>query len=99
MMFSKRDQTILAVLRKVKPLYRDLGEVLDFYENLFQVQFVFKCQLGASDKAAYFGNREINLDNLAKGLPQITFEELDMGTTPFLDLYRSIFNLLIPYTG
>jgi hypothetical protein len=76
-----------------------LQEVLDFYENLFQVQFAFKRQLEASDKAGYLANREINLDNLAKGLPQITFEELDMETASFPDLFRNIFSLLIPYTG
>jgi hypothetical protein len=99
MLFSERDQTIMAALRKVKPLYRDLEEVLDFYENLFQVQFAFKRQLEASDKAGYLAHREPNLDHLAKGLPQITFEELGMETAPFPDLFRNIFNLLIPYTG
>jgi hypothetical protein len=99
MRFSKRDQTILTALRKVKPLYRDLGGVLNFYENLFQVQFEFKGQLEASGKTGYWGNREIHLDRLAKGLPQIIFEELDLEKVPFPDLFRRIFNLLIPYTG
>ena len=44
MPFRKKDQTILADLKKAKSIFRDLEEVLVFYERLFQVQFAFKDQ-------------------------------------------------------
>ena len=82
MRLSEQDQTIMAALRKVKPLYRALEKVLDFYENLFQVQFVFKSWLASSATAGHLGNRGIHLENLANGLPQVTFGELRDGIRP-----------------
>jgi hypothetical protein len=99
MRLSEQDQTIMAALRKAKPLYRALEKVLDFYENLFQVQFVFKSWLASSATAGHLGNRGIHLENLANGLPQVTFGELQMESAPLPDLFRNILNLLIPYTG
>ena len=99
MSFSQRDQTILSDLGKAQATHRDLKELLDFYENLFRAQFAFKSQLRASGKAGDLAKEEVNLTALANGLPQITFKELNMQAAPFLDLYKSIVQLLIPYTG
>jgi hypothetical protein len=99
MRLSKQDQTIMTALRKAKPLYPDLGKVLDFYENLFQVQFVFKSQLASSATVEHLGNMEIHIENLAEGLPQVTFAELQMESAPLPDLFRKVLDLLIPYTG
>ena len=99
MSFSQRDQTILSDLGKAQAIHRDIKELLNFYKNLFRAQFTFKSQLGASGEAGNLEKKEVNLTGLTNGLPQITFEDLNMQATPFLDLYKSIVQLLIPYAG
>ncbi len=99
MSFSRRDQAIVSDLERAHAVHRDLKELLDFYENLFRTQFAFKSRLEASGKAAGLTKVEVNFTNLANGLPQITFEELSMEATPFMDLYKSIVPLLIVYAG
>src|SRR5512139_850033 len=99
MLLSQRDQTILSDLGKARASHRDLKELLDFYESLFRTQFAFKSQLRASGKAGDWAEKEVDPTGLANGLPQITFEELNMPATPFLDLYRTVVQLLIPYAG
>ncbi len=99
MSFSQRDQTILSDFGKARAVHRDLKELLDFYENLFRTQFAFKSRLTASGKAGDLASKEVNLTGLTHGLPQITFEELNIQATPFMDLYKSVVQLLIPYTG
>jgi hypothetical protein len=99
MQLSNRDQKILADLGKARSLYPDLKEVLDFYHRLFQTQFAFKSHLASQDQTGYWENREIRLRDLANGIAQIRFEEMEMRPFPFLTLYRDIVKLLIPYTG
>ena len=97
MPFSRRDQTILADLEKAKATFRDLEEVLAFYEKIFQVQFGFKDRLERQEKAG-FCRREIRLQDLANGFPQIRFEELGLQPVPLFTLYQDLVKLLIPYT-
>jgi FdhE protein len=99
MPFSQRDQTILSDLRKAHAIHQDLKDLLDFYENIFRAQFAFKSHLRTSGKAGDLAKKEVNLTGLTSGLPQITFEELNMQATPFIDLYKSIAQLLIAYAG
>ena len=99
MPFSRRDQTILADLEKAKSIFRDLEEVLAFYEKIFQVQFGFKDRLERQEKAGFWEKKEVNLRDLADGSPQIRFEELGLQPIPLLTLYRDLLKLLIPYTG
>ena len=99
MEFSPRDQTILHDLGKARAIHPDLKELLDFYEKLFRAQFAFKFRLRASGRAEHWAAKEVSLTNLNDGLTQISFEELDMQTTPFLDLYQEIVRFLIPYVG
>jgi len=99
MSFSQRDQTILSDLEKAHVIHQDLKELLDFYENLFRAQFAFKSQLGVSGKAVDLAREEVNLTGLTDGLPQMTFKELNMQATPFMDLYKTVVQLLIPYAA
>ncbi|HSB03719.1 MAG TPA: formate dehydrogenase accessory protein FdhE [Thermodesulfobacteriota bacterium] len=99
MSFRQRDQTILSDLEKAQSIHRDIKELLNFYQNLFQAQFAFKSQLRASGKAKDFEEKEVNLAGLTNGLPQITFEELNMPAPPLLDLYKNIVQLLTPFAG
>jgi len=82
MPFSKKDQEISADMAKARSIYRDLEEVLAFYEKVFRIQFSFKDRLGNQEKAGYWEKREINLGDLESGSPQIRFEEL--GLQPIL---------------
>jgi hypothetical protein len=99
MSFSQRDQTILSDLGKARGIYPDLNELLDFYEKLFRAQFAFKSRLRASGKVEHLATKEVNPTSLADGLRQIAFQELEFPTTPFLDLYNGISQLLISYVG
>jgi hypothetical protein len=99
MSFKQRDQMILSDLRKAQAIHPEMKELLNFYENLFRVQFAFKSQVEASEAAGDLEKKEVNLTDLTNGLPQITFEDLNMQAAPFLELYRSIVQLLIPLAG
>jgi FdhE protein len=99
MQFGERDQKILSDLEEAKRTHQDLKEVLDFYESLFQIQFSFKSHLRASDRSRAWEEKEIKLQRLAEGLPQIQFEELPIQPAPLLALYRNIVRLLAKYTG
>jgi len=99
MPFSRRDQTILADLEKAKSIFPDLEEVLAFYEKIFQIQFGFKDRLERQEKAGFWEKREIHLQDLADGFPQIRFEELGLQPVPLFSLYQDLVKLLIPYTG
>ena len=97
--FSLQDQVILSDLGKARRIYPDFTDLLDFYEKLYLTQFAFKFRLKASGKVEYWINKEVNPIGLTDGYPQIAFEELEIQTTPFLDLYRDIRQLLVPYVG
>lgn len=99
MSLSQRDQTILSDLQKAQEIQQDIKDLLNFYENLFRTQFSFKSLLAAGREAGDLEKKEVNLTDVASGLPQITFDELNMQATPYLDLYRNVVQLLIPYVG
>ena len=92
-MFSPLDQNILDHLRKAKTRHGHLGELFNFYEQLFHAQFAFKAQL-RGEKGGYPREKEINLTDLAEGIPQIAFDELNIEVASFVDLYKSIVELL-----
>jgi len=99
MPFNNRGQTFLADLRKAKAIFPDLGELLTFYEKVFQIQVAFKERLAKEEKAGYWEKREIHLQVLETGFPQVRFEELGLQESPLLSLFQDLLNLLIPYTG
>ncbi|MCX5909594.1 MAG: formate dehydrogenase accessory protein FdhE [Deltaproteobacteria bacterium] len=83
-------------MRKAECTHRDLGELLKFYEKLCQAQFAFKAELEEYDNSGHL--KEINPTYLAEGSPQLTFDELKMGATPFMPLFRNLVDLLNKYT-
>lgn len=99
MPFRRRDQTILSDLGKAKSIFRDLEEVLAFYEKVFQVQFGFKDRLERQEKTGFWEAKEIHLQDLANGTPQIRFEELGLHPVSLFTLYQDLVKLVIPYTG
>ena len=99
MEFSLQDQVILSDLGKARRIYPGFTDLLDFYEKLYLTQFAFKSRLRAAGKVECWINKEVNPKGLTDGYPQVGFEELEIQTAPFLDLYREIRQLLIPYVG
>jgi hypothetical protein len=97
--FSQQDQVILSDLGKAKRIYPDLIELLDFYEKLYLTQFAFKSRLRAAGEAGCCFKKEVDPKGLTDGYPQVAFEELGIQATPFLDLYRDIGRIVIPYVG
>jgi FdhE protein len=99
MSMKSRDQTILADVHKAKSVLPDLDELLTFYEKVFRLQFAFKDRLAEEDGGGYWATREIHLQALETGFPQIRFEELRLKPAQFQVLYQDILKLLIPYSG
>lgn len=99
MEFSPKDREILSHLKEARASRQDLGDVLEFYEKLFLQQFTFKSRLRSSGRGDHWVKREVDIASLANGSAQVVFEELEIQTTPFLDLYREIAQLVIPYLG
>src|SRR5574340_1211630 len=97
MVIGQRDQTILSDLHEAKKTHRDFGDLITFYEELFLAQFEFKARLAKHSQ--YLQEKEINLRNLTEGIPQVTFNELDLASAPFMELYHRVTELLIPYAG
>lgn len=99
MEFSPKDRVILSDLKRVRVSHPDLSDLLEFYEKLFLQQFAFKSRLRSSGRADHWVKREVDFTGLANGTAQVAFEELEIQATPFLDLYREIAQLVIPYLG
>jgi hypothetical protein len=93
------DQTILFHIGKAKSEHPELAELLDFYDKLFRIQFAFKAQQLSGQPGGIGGAKEIRSQNLADGLPQITFDELGLQLVPVAPLYQRIADLLAPYLG
>lgn len=99
MSFSPQDQNILEHLYKARTAHPDLEALFHFYEQLFQVQFTFKARLKDDRHSGCLEDKKIDLARLASGIPQVSFDELQMEAAPFIDLYRDIAPLLIRHTG
>lgn len=98
MNLSSQDQKILEHLHKARNAHPHLEALFHFYEQLFQLQFAFKSRLKEIDQNTYRIDKKIDLNRLAAGIPQVSFDELAMETTPFIDLYRDIAALLTGHT-
>ena len=96
-MARNSDQTILFHMGKAKSEHPELAELLDFYDKLFRIQFAFKAQQLSGQPGGTGGTTEIRLQNLADGLPQITFDELGLQRVPIVPLYQRIADLLALY--
>ncbi|MDZ4165839.1 MAG: formate dehydrogenase accessory protein FdhE [Smithellaceae bacterium] len=99
MKLSSQDQNILEHLHKARNAHPPLEALFHFYEQLFQLQFAFKSRLKEINHNTYRVDKEIDLARLASGIPQVSFDELEMEAAPFIDLYRDIAALLIGHTG
>jgi hypothetical protein len=99
MAFSPQDQKILKYLKKAKTAHADLIALFDFYEQLFQFQLTFKSRLNEEYQPGYWEDKEIDLNRLASGIPQVSFDELQMQAAPFIELFRNIAPLFMQYTG
>ncbi|MDI6725426.1 MAG: formate dehydrogenase accessory protein FdhE [Smithellaceae bacterium] len=99
MKLSLQDQNILEHLHKARNAHPHLEALFHFYDQLFQLQFAFKARLKETYPATYPAGNEIDLTRLASGIPQVSFDELQMEAAPFVDLYRDIAALLIGHTG
>ena len=96
-MAGNPDQFILFHMSQAKSEHPELLELLDFYEKLFQIQFAFKDRQILGHRGGGGGPGEIRFQNLADGLPQVTFEQLGLSHVPFMALYQGIADLLAPY--
>lgn len=99
MKLNEKDRSVLFHLKEAKEGYWDLRGILDFYERLFQTLFAFKSQLKLSPLARFLEGKGLHLVPLDQGIPQVCFDDLKMDETPWMDLYSSVMEILIPYMG
>jgi len=99
MKFNEKDRSLLLHLERAKESHGELREVLDFYGKLFHALFAFKSRLKLSPSARSLEEKGVHSVFLIQGIPQVTFEDLKMEEAPWMDLYRAVMELLIPYMG
>jgi len=73
----------------------DLEALFQFYEQLLRIQFAFKAHLRKDRHLEYMEGKEIDLNRMASGIPQVSFDDLQIKTVPFIDLYSDIATLLL----
>ncbi len=93
MAISAEDQRILQALVEAKQKHQELVDFLDFYEALYRLQFEAKGQMAAVEGRSASVRRQ----RLEEGLPQLTFEQLEVDPAAFQQLVERITDVLIEY--
>ncbi len=93
MAISEEDQRILQALAEAKQKHEELSDLLDFYEALYRLQFEAKGTMAAVEVRDERARRQ----RLEDGLPQLTFEQLEVDPAVFNLLVERITDVLIEY--
>jgi len=88
---SDQDRRVLQALADARQQHGELAELLDFYYDLYQVQFEAKASLPAPDVRDDPSIRQ----RLAEGIPQLTFDRLGIEPEPFARLVAQIGAVLL----
>lgn len=93
MTISEEDQGLLQALAEAKQKHEELVDFLDFYETLYRLQFEAKGKVAAVE----VHNGQARRQRLEDGLPQLTFDQLDVDPAAFKQLVERITDVLIEY--
>lgn len=91
MTISNRDRQLLQALAGARQQHSGLAELLDFYHDLYQVQFGVKASLPEPELRNDLAVRQ----RLAAGLSQLTFDQLNIAPEPFAQLVAQITTVLL----
>ncbi|MCL7453970.1 MAG: formate dehydrogenase accessory protein FdhE [Anaerolineae bacterium] len=90
---SERDREVLEALAAARKKHEDLADLLDFYYDLYEVQFAAKVHLpdpGVRDDMAVRWRLE-------GGIPQLTFDQLAVELEAFAELVARIRQVLLQH--
>ncbi len=82
MTMSDQDRQVLQALTDARQRHGELAELLDFYHDLYRVQFEAKASLPEPAVRGDLAMRQ----RLAEGLPQLIFDQLNIDPEPFARL-------------
>ena len=91
MTMSDQDCRVLQALADARQQHGELAELLDFYYDLYQVQFVAKASLPNPEARDDLAMRQ----RLAEGVPQLAFDQLGIEPEPFARLVAQISAVLV----
>jgi FdhE protein len=91
MTIGEKDRQVLYALTMARDQHPELADLLDFYHDLFEVQFRAKAQVpdpGVRDDLAMHWRLE-------GGVPQLTFDQLVLESEPFAELVAQVGTVLL----
>ncbi len=91
MVISEEDLQILRPLTAAREQHPELADLLDFYYDLYEVQFEAKAQLPEPELRDELAMRW----RLEGGIPQLTFAQLAIKPGPFADLVAQVTTVLV----
>lgn len=91
MVMSERDQEVLKALATAREDHEELADLLDFYYDLYTVQFQAKADLQEPEGRDEIATRW----RLEGGIPQLTFDQLAVEPDHFAELVEKIRQVLL----
>jgi formate dehydrogenase maturation protein FdhE len=88
---SKRDQEVLEALAAARREHPELADLLDFYLEIYKVQFNAKADLAQVEVRDDLAMRW----RLEGGIPQLTFDQLDLEQDTFAGLVHELADVLL----
>jgi FdhE protein len=93
MAISENDQRVLRALAQAREPHGELATLLDFYYDLYQVQFQAKADLPEPEIRDELAMRW----RLEGGIPQLTFDQLHLEPAPFAALVGKITRIFLQH--
>ena len=93
MAISEKDQRVLESLKNAWDQHKELADLLDFYHDLYEVQFQAKGELPDPEIRDELAMRW----RLEGGIPQLTFDQLRLEPETFSELVAKIAHVLHRY--
>ncbi len=90
MSMSEHDRAVLEALASARKQHEELADLLAFYQELYEVQFVAKAELPEPEVRDEMAMRW----RLEGGIPQLTFDQLRIAPEPFAGLARAVAEVL-----
>jgi formate dehydrogenase accessory protein FdhE len=91
MAMSEHDLQVLRALTTAREKHEELGELLDFYHDLFEVQFEAKARLPEPEVRDEMAKRW----RLEGGIPQLTYDQLGVAPDEFENIVSKVTDVLV----
>jgi FdhE protein len=91
MVIGEKDQQILASLAEARGQHAELTQLLDFYSDLYAVQFGAKALVAEPE----FRDELAMRWRLEGGIPQLAFDQLPLEQEPFSELVENVMDVLL----